>query len=75
LILTYPASAGRNFTEILRCIDSLQTSDKHKVATPANWQVGEDVIIPPTVSSVDAEKLFPGFKTIKPYLRTTALKD
>ena len=71
LILTYPASAGRNFDEILRVIDSLQLTANYKVATPANWKHGEDVIIAGTVSDEDAKKLFPnGWKTIKPYLRT-----
>jgi len=71
LILTYPASAGRNFDEILRVIDSLQLTANYKVATPANWKRGEDVIIAGTVSDEDAKKLFPnGWKTIKPYLRT-----
>ena len=70
LTLTYPASTGRNFDEILRVIDSLQLTDKFKVATPVNWVQGEDVIIVPAVSNADAEKLFPGgFKEIKPYLR------
>ncbi|HUZ13104.1 MAG TPA: peroxiredoxin [Caulobacteraceae bacterium] len=72
LTLTYPASAGRNFDEILRAIDSLMLTDKHKVATPGNWKPGEDVIIVPSVSNDDARKLFPGgFKELKPYLRTT----
>ena len=71
LILTYPASAGRNFDEILRVIDSLQLTANYKIATPANWKHGEDVIIAGTVSDEDAKKLFPnGWKTIKPYLRT-----
>ena len=71
LILTYPASAGRNFDEILRVIDSLQLTANYKVATPANWKHGEDVIIVGTVSDEDAKKLFPnGWKTVKPYLRT-----
>lgn len=70
LILTYPASAGRNFVEILRIVDSLQLTDKHKVATPANWKSGDDVIIVPAVSDEDAKKLFPqGWKAPKPYLR------
>lgn len=68
----YPPSAGRNFNEILRLIDSLQLTDQYKVATPANWQAGEDVIIVPSVSDADADKLFPkGYTKIKPYLRTT----
>mgnify|MGYP001819567974 CR=1 FL=1 len=72
LILTYPASAGRNFDEILRAIDSLQLTDGYKVATPANWRDGEDVIIVPTVPNEEAKALFPkGFREIKPYLRTT----
>lgn len=70
--IVYPPSAGRNFDEILRLIDSLQLTDNHKVATPVNWRQGEDVIIVPSVSDEDADKLFPkGYKTIKPYLRTT----
>lgn len=72
LTLTYPASAGRNFNEILRVIDSLQLTANYKVATPANWNAGDDVIIVPTVSNEEATSLFPkGFKEIKPYLRTT----
>ncbi|MDH4458618.1 MAG: peroxiredoxin [Nevskia sp.] len=70
LSLTYPASTGRNFDEILRVIDSLQLTDKHKVATPVNWKQGEDVIIVPALKNEDAAKLFPdGWKTLKPYLR------
>jgi thioredoxin-dependent peroxiredoxin len=71
LILTYPASTGRNFAEILRTIDSLQLTDKFKVATPVNWKQGEDVIITTAVSDDEAKQKFPGFKTLKPYLRTT----
>ncbi len=71
LTLTYPASTGRNFDELLRVIDSLQLTDGHKVATPANWKPGEDVIIVPSVSDEQAKSLFPGGWTEhKPYLRT-----
>jgi len=70
LTLTYPASTGRNFDELLRVIDSLQLTAKHKVATPANWKRGEDVIIVPAVSDADAKQQYPqGWKTLKPYLR------
>ena len=70
LTLTYPASTGRNFDEILRVIDSLQLTDGHKVATPVNWRKGDDVIIVPAVNNEDAKKLFPdGWKELKPYLR------
>ncbi len=70
LTLTYPASTGRNFDELLRVIDSLQLTDKHKVATPVDWNHGDDVIIVPAVSDEDARKLFPdGFDAKKPYLR------
>jgi thioredoxin-dependent peroxiredoxin len=71
LMLTYPMTTGRNFDEILRVLDSMQLTAKHKVATPVNWKHGEDVIITTAVSNEEAEKSFPGFKTIKPYLRTT----
>ena len=70
LSLTYPASTGRNFDEILRVIDSLQLTAKHKVATPADWKQGEDVIIVPAVSDEEATERFGGFTTVKPYLRT-----
>ena len=70
LTLTYPPSAGRNFQEILRVVDSLQLTDGFKVATPVNWTDGQDVIIVPSVSDEAAKALFPeGFKTLKPYLR------
>jgi alkyl hydroperoxide reductase subunit AhpC len=72
-ILTYPASTGRNFTEIMRILDSLQLCDANKVATPAEWNVGDDVIIHNSVNNEVAAKLFPGFKVIKPYLRMTRL--
>jgi len=72
LTITYPASTGRNFFEVLRVIDSLQLTAKHSVATPANWQHGEDVIVVPAVSTEDAIKKFPkGVKVVKPYLRYT----
>lgn len=72
LTLTYPASTGRNFTEILRVIDSLQLTANYQVATPADWKSGEDVIIVPGVSNEEADKKFPkGYTTIKPYLRKT----
>jgi thioredoxin-dependent peroxiredoxin len=71
LTLTYPASTGRNFDELLRVIDSLQLTDKHKVATPGNWTQGGDVIIVPSVTNEAAKELFPGGWTeVKPYLRT-----
>jgi alkyl hydroperoxide reductase subunit AhpC len=70
LMLTYPASTGRNFDEILRAIDSLQLTAKHSVATPVNWKHGEDVIIVPSLSDDDARTKFPGgWKALKPYLR------
>jgi alkyl hydroperoxide reductase subunit AhpC len=72
LTLTYPASTGRNFDELLRVIDSLQLTAKSKVATPADWKHGEDVIIVPAVSDEDAQELFPnGWDAKKPYLRVT----
>ncbi len=70
LMITYPMSTGRNFDEVLRVIDSLQLTAKHSVATPVNWQNGEDCIIVPAVSDEDAKEKFPGgWKTVKPYLR------
>jgi alkyl hydroperoxide reductase subunit AhpC len=70
LMLTYPMTTGRNFDEILRVLDSMQLTAKHKVATPVNWKDGEDVIIVPAVSNEEAEKKYPdGWDTIKPYLR------
>ena len=72
LMITYPASTGRNFEEILRVIDSLQLTANFKVATPVDWKHGEDVIIVPAVSNEEAERMFDkGFTQIKPYLRTT----
>ena len=70
LFLTYPMATGRNFVEILRSIDSMQMTAKHRVATPANWNKGEDVIIVPAVKDEEAKKLYPnGWKALKPYLR------
>ena len=72
LMITYPASTGRNFHEILRVIDSLQLTAYQKVATPVNWEEGQDCVILPSVTNEEAEKLFPkGFKEVKPYLRLT----
>ena len=72
LMLTYPMTTGRNFDEILRVLDSMQLTAKHKVATPVNWQDGEDVIIVPAVSDDDAKEMFPdGWQAVKPYLRVT----
>jgi alkyl hydroperoxide reductase subunit AhpC len=71
LTLTYPASTGRNFFEILRVLDSLQLTSKHQVATPADWKAGEDVIIVTGVSDEEAQKRFPGYVAKKPYLRVT----
>ncbi|HKK40282.1 MAG TPA: peroxiredoxin [Cryomorphaceae bacterium] len=76
LILTYPASTGRNFDELLRVIDSLQLTAYQKVATPANWQDGDDCVIVPSVTNEEIPKLFPkGHKEIKPYLRMTPQPD
>ncbi len=76
LTLTYPASTGRNFQELLRVIDSLQLTSGYSVATPADWKQGEDVIIVPAVSDEDAKKKFPkGFVAKKPYLRVTPQPD
>ncbi len=72
LMIIYPASTGRNFDELIRVIDSLQLTANHKVATPANWKEGEEVVISPSISNADAETMFPkGFKEVKPYLRMT----
>ena len=72
LTLTYPAPTGRNFDEILRVIDSLQLTEYQKVATPVNWKDGDDVVILPSITNEDADKMFPkGYKELKPYLRMT----
>jgi len=75
LILTYPPSTGRNFSEILRAIDSLQLTDAQSVATPVNWTPGEEVIVSPKLSDEDAKRRFPqGFRTLRPYLRYVDLE-
>jgi len=72
LMITYPASTGRNFNELLRVIDSLQLTANHKVATPANWNYGDDVVISPAIATADARNIFTkGVTEIKPYLRMT----
>lgn len=73
LTMMYPASTGRNTSEVLRVIDSLQTGDKKGVTTPIDWQVGEDVIVPPSVSTEDARKKFGEVRELKPYLRYTKI--
>lgn len=76
LMITYPASTGRNFNEVLRVVDSLQLTAKHSVATPADWRKPEDVIVVPAVSTEDAMKKFPkGVKVVKPYLRYTPIPE
>ncbi|WP_447926717.1 peroxiredoxin [Vreelandella sp. EE27] len=74
LSMTYPMTVGRNFGEILRALDALQATAKHGVATPADWTVGQDVIIPPSVSNEDAKEKFGDFDAVLPYLRKTSLK-
>jgi hypothetical protein len=69
LILSYPASTGRNSAEVLRVLDSLQTGDKHRITTPINWIPGDDVIVHPGVKNEEAKTLFPDFRIVKPYLR------
>ena len=71
LTMSYPASTGRNSAEVLRVVDSLQTGDRKGIATPINWQVGEDVIVPPSVSTADAKVKFGEVREVKPYLRYT----
>jgi len=73
LILSYPASTGRNAAEVLRVVDSLQTGDKYRITTPINWVPGDDVIVHPSVSNDLAKELFPDFRIVKPYLRFTPL--
>jgi alkyl hydroperoxide reductase subunit AhpC len=76
LMLTYPAAVGRNFAEILRALDALQLTERYPVATPADWEVGNDVIVSLALSDEEAAKRFPaGFRTVKPYLRMTASPD
>lgn len=72
LTMTYPMSVGRNFDEILRVIDALQTGDKYRIATPADWRPGDQVIIPPSIPNAEAQDIFPqGWDEIRPYLRLT----
>ena len=71
LILTYPASTGRNTAEVLRVVDALQTTDKHGLTTPINWLPGDDVVVPPPVATEDAKKKFGEVREVKPYLRFT----
>ncbi|KAF8469174.1 mitochondrial peroxiredoxin PRX1 [Kalaharituber pfeilii] len=73
LILSYPASTGRNTAEVLRVVDSLQTGDKQRITTPINWVPGDDVIVHPSVTNEEAKTLFPNFRIVKPYLRFTPL--
>jgi alkyl hydroperoxide reductase subunit AhpC len=73
LIMSYPASTGRNTAEILRVVDSLQASDRHRIATPVNWKLGDDVIIHTSVKDEEAKTLFPEYRTVKSYLRYTPL--
>jgi alkyl hydroperoxide reductase subunit AhpC len=76
LIITYPASVGRNFDEILRALDALQLTAKYSVSTPVNWKQGDEVIVAPALSDQEAKEKFPkGFKTLKPYLRLTPQPD
>lgn len=75
LSMTYPMSVGRNFDEVLRALDALQTAAKNSVATPANWKVGDDIIIPATVSDADAKAKFGTFETLTPYLRKAKLPN
>lgn len=75
LIMTYPASTGRNTAEVLRVLDALQTTEKKGVTTPINWLPGDDVVIPPTISTEDAKKKFDEIRIVKPYLRFTTLKN
>ncbi|GAD98498.1 peroxiredoxin 1 [Paecilomyces lecythidis] len=75
LIISYPASTGRNTAEVLRVVDALQTTDKNGVTTPINWLPGDDVVVPPTVSTEDAQKKFGDVRVVKPYLRFTTLKQ
>ncbi|HET9546104.1 MAG TPA: hypothetical protein VFO88_11060, partial [Gaiellaceae bacterium] len=72
LMLAYPMTTGRNFEEILRVLDSLRLTAEHRLATPANWRRGEDVIISSAVSDEEAATLFPGYRRVLPYLRVTA---
>ena len=72
LMMAYPMTTGENFDEVIRVLDSIQLTAKHRVATPANWRQGEDVIITSAVSNEEADKIFPGYRIVKPYMRVTA---
>ncbi|MGH7103475.1 MAG: peroxidase, partial [Acetobacteraceae bacterium] len=76
MMMAYPPSAGRNYAEILRAVDSLQLTDRLKVSTPVNWNPGDEVVISPSLSEAEAKKRFPqGWRTLKPYLRMVKLAE
>lgn len=73
LIMTYPATTGRNTDEVLRCVDALQTTDKHSVNTPVNWKPGDEVVLQPPMSNEEGQKRFGEIREVKPYLRYVSL--